>query len=271
MKPIIEISGVTCTYDQKLIFRGVDLNIYQGQFAGIVGPTGSGKTTLLKVILGIIKLDGGRIAINDGDMPINGRRPGFVGYVPQIEVVDLNFPVTVEQVIMMGRYAAMGWLPWLGREDRDKVADLLVQLKIEDCAGRHIHSLSAGQLQRVFLARALIGEPKLLLLDEPTSGVDVSTQHDILHLLGELNHKGMTILITTHDLNSVAAHLPWIICFQRKIIAQGPPDEVFTPEILQLTYNAEMIVIKEGRFMLMTHATPLLHEDHRHGRPPDEV
>lgn len=270
MRPIIEIKNITCIYDQKPVFQGVDLNIYPGQFAGIVGPTGSGKTTLLKVILGIIRPDSGEIIINYEGKRINGGRPRFVGYVPQLETVNLNFPATVEQVIMMGRYGVMGRLPWPGQKDRDKAADLLYQLKIEDCAGRHIHDLSAGQLQRVFLARALIGEPRLLLLDEPTTGVDVNTQHDILHLLGELNHNGMTILITTHDLNSIAAHLPWIICFQRRIIAQGPPDEVFTPEILRLTYNADIMVIREGRFMLMTHATPFLHEEHGHGRPPKE-
>lgn len=270
MRPIIEIKRVTCIYEERPVFQDIDLDIYPGQFAGIVGPTGSGKTTLLKVILGIIRPDRGEIIINYGNKQINGGRPRFVGYVPQLEVVNLNFPVTVEQVIMMGRYGVMSRLPWPSRKDKEKVVDLLRQLKIEDCAGRHIHDLSVGQLQRVFLARALIGEPKLLLLDEPTTGVDVNTQHDILHLLGELNHNGMTILITTHDLNSVAAHLPWIICFQRKIINQGPPDKVFTPEILRLTYNADMMVIREGRFMLMTHATPFLHEEHGHGRPPKE-
>jgi len=269
MRPIVEMSDVSCIYEELPVLDGVDLNLFAGQFAGIVGPTGSGKTTLLKTILGMVRPAKGRIAINDGDRPVNGRRPGFIGYVPQLEAVDLSFPVTVEQVIMMGRYGAMGWLPWPGRQDREKTADLLEQLKIGECAGRQIHELSGGQLQRVFLARALIGEPRLLLLDEPTSGVDVNTQHDILHLLGELNHKGMTILLATHDLNSVAAHLPWIICFQRKVIAQGPPDKVFTKEILRLTYNAEMLVIREGRFMLMTHATPLLHETHGHGRPPE--
>lgn len=255
MSDPIVISDVTCVYEHHPIFQRVSLMLSPGQFAGLVGPTGSGKTTLIKTVLGLVEPVEGHVTVFG--RPVSGRTPERVGYVPQLEMVDWNFPVTVEQVVMMGRYGAMNFLPWPSRTDTLRVAALLERLYIADCAHRHIRDLSGGQQQRVFLARALIGDPQLLLLDEPTAGVDVKTQHDILHLLGELNGKGMTILLTTHDLNAVAAHLPWVICFQRGVIAQGDPTEIFTPEILRRTYNAEMVVVRHGEFMLMAHATPL--------------
>ncbi|MDC4226587.1 MAG: ATP-binding cassette domain-containing protein [Candidatus Manganitrophus sp.] len=174
-----------------------------------------------------------------------------VGYVPQIETVDWDFPVTVEQVVAMGLYRESSRLPWLTRPERARIQTLLEQLGIGSYAQRHIKALSGGEQQRVFLARALIGNPKLLILDEPTSGVDLKTQHAILHLLGELNRGGVTILLTTHDLNAVARHLPWVICFNQTIIAQGYPEEIFTSAILSRTYDSEMSVVRQGDVILV--------------------
>lgn len=242
--PIIELINVTCGYNHQPVFDKVNLSICPGQFVGIVGPTGSGKTSLLKVIMGLLKPFEGTVNIT-GET-VNGRASLCIGYVPQLEGVDWDFPVTVEQVVMMGRHREMSIFPWPSSKDSKLTADLLERLGIAQYAKRQIRNLSGGQQQRVFLARALIGNPTLLLLDEPTAGVDLKTQHDILHMLGEINKQGVTILLTTHDLNAIAAHLPRVICFNHKVIAQGIPEEIFTTEVLRETYGSEMMVIKQG-------------------------
>lgn len=245
----MRFDGVTSGYDDKVVFDGLDLSIPSGLYTGIVGPSGSGKTTLLKVILGVVGVTAGSVAV--GGRLVNGRTARGVGYVPQIETVNWNFPVTVEQVVLMGRHREAGWLPWPSREDRRIALDLLEHLGIRQYADRQIRALSGGEQQRVFLARALISRPRLLILDEPTSGVDLKTQHHILHLLSQLNREGITIILTTHDLNSVARHLPWVICFNRHIVAQGDPQEVFTSEILSRTYNSEMVVVRQEGLLLI--------------------
>jgi len=245
----VRFGGVTSGYDDKIVFEGLDLSIPSGLYTGIVGPSGSGKTTLLKVILGVVGTTAGSVAV--GGQLVKGRTVRGVGYVPQVETVNWNFPVTVEQVVLMGRHREAGWLPWPSREDRRIALDLLDHLGIRQYADRQIRALSGGEQQRVFLARALISRPRLLILDEPTSGVDLKTQHHILHLLSQLNREGVTIILTTHDLNSVARHLPWVICFNRQIIAQGDPQEVFTSEILSRTYNSEMVVVRQEGLLLI--------------------
>ncbi len=135
------------------------------------------------------------------------------------------------------------------------------RLEIDHLAKRHIRDLSGGQQQRVFLARALIAEPELLVLDEPTSGVDMRTAESVLHMLADLNREGITILMTTHDLNAAAAHVPWVICLNRRLIAQGPPEEIYTPEILSETYQGEMVVIRQNG-MLFVQQKPHHHTVH---------
>jgi zinc/manganese transport system ATP-binding protein/zinc transport system ATP-binding protein len=176
---------------------------------------------------------------------LKGQPAPQVGYVPQLETVDWNFPVTVEQVVLMGRVQRSGPWPWPSAEDKRRVGAVLERLGIEGLAGRHIRDLSGGQQQRVFLARALISEPDLLVLDEPTTGVDVRTAENVLHMLADLNQQGMTILMTTHDLNAAAAHLPWVICLNRRIVAQGTPDQIFTEDILNEIYQGDMLVIRQ--------------------------
>ena len=241
-RPLVELEELTCGYDGRAVLERISLGLYRGQFAGIVGPSGSGKTTLLRAILGTAEVYQGAVRFPHGK----------VGYVPQLETVDWTFPVTVEQVVLMGLAVRSGPFPWARAADRRRLRDLLERLGIADCARRHIRDLSGGQQQRAFLARALIGSPELLLLDEPTAGADIKTRHEILHLLADLNLEGITVLLTTHDLNSVAAHLPWVICLNQRIVAQGKPDDIFTPEILGRTYGAEMVVIREGDLILVS-------------------
>ncbi len=262
--PLVHFSKVSCGYRNKIVFEDLTLRLFSKQFAGLVGPSGAGKSTLLKSILGMAPLLSGSISISG--KRVNGQPPAEVGYVPQIETVDWDFPVTVEQVVAMGLYRKSTRLPWLTRPERMLIGELLERLNIGHYVNRQIKRLSGGEQQRVFLARALIADPKLLILDEPTSGVDVKTQHAILHLLGEINRKGVTILLTTHDLNAVARHLPWVICFNQKIIAQGPPEEVFTSKILSRTYDSEMSVIRQGDVMMVDDSPHEGHhfEKHRH-------
>lgn len=241
-QPIVLLQGVTCGYEGDIVLRDVTLQVNEGDFVGLLGPSGAGKTTLLRTMLGAVDLYGGTVVVDGA--PVHEGRRARAGYVPQLETVDWNFPLTVEEVVLMGRAADGGFFPWSRREDRAAAREMMERLGIAHLARRHIRELSGGQQQRVFLARALVSNPRLLLLDEPTSGVDIKTRDDILHLLDELNHQGVTVIMTTHELNAVAAHLPWVVCVNGRIVAEGPPAEVFTPEILKETYGAEMPVVR---------------------------
>ncbi|MGH2615381.1 MAG: metal ABC transporter ATP-binding protein [Thermomicrobiales bacterium] len=241
----VEMRGVSGGYGGADVFSDVTLRVQRGQFVGLIGPSGAGKTSLLKAMLGGLPRVSGKISVNGA--PVRpGHPPAGAGYVPQIETVDWTFPVTVEAVVTMGRVRRMGALPWPSREDRRATEAILERLGLAGLGRRHIRDLSGGQQQRVFLARALIGEPDLLILDEPTASVDVKTRDDILHLLAELNRRGVTIVLSTHELNAVAAHLPFVVCVNGGVVAQGSPLDVFTPPILSQTFGAEMRVIRDG-------------------------
>lgn len=233
---LIDCAHVSCTYGNAPVVDDVHLQIERGEFVGIVGPSGSGKTTLLNAIMGAHPVAHGSITL----------LPHLtIGYVPQVETVDWYFPVTVEEVIVMTR-AKYSWWPKITVAERIAVREMLGQLGIADIAHRHIRELSGGQQQRVFLARAMFRQPDILIMDEPTSGVDVRTRHEILHLLADLHDKGLTILLTTHDLNGLAAHLPRLVCFNKKVIADGNPRQVLTAEVLEQTYGAPMEVLEHG-------------------------
>lgn len=229
----VRLDDVTCRYRTAPVLESVDLTIPEGSLTGIVGPSGSGKTTLLRAIIGSHRPVAGTIE----------RRAGLrVAYVPQVESVDWSFPVTVLECVLMAR-PTRRLLPWPSRLERDDAHAVLERLQMAEFSGRHIRELSGGQQQRVFLARALLGRPDIVLLDEPTSGVDARIRHEILHLLGDLNHEGLTIVLTTHDLNGIATHLPRLVCLNRHVIAEGSPVEVLTPATLQLTFGASMDVL----------------------------
>ena len=240
-EPIVDVQSLTCGYDDQAVLSEVSLAVAPGEFVGLLGPSGSGKTTLLRAILGAVDVYDGRVLVNG--VPTDRHRPR-AGYVPQLETIDWNFPVTVEEVVMMGRTMENLLFPWHKRQERKLALEMLERLGIAHLTRRHIRELSGGQQQRVFLARALVSSPTLLLLDEPTSGVDIKTRDDIMHLLHDLNHQGVTIVMTTHEINAVAAHLPWVVCLNGRLVAQGPPSEVFTEETFFLTYGAEMPIIR---------------------------
>lgn len=245
MHPLVELSDVTFGYASQPVLEGINLHLHPGQFAAVVGPSGAGKTSLLRLLLGTLRPNRGRIALHGKGRALQ------VSYVPQIESVDWNFPVTVEQVVLMGRAGRAGLWPWPSTHERQRMAEILDELGIGELAQRHIRELYGGQQQRVFLARALIAEPDLLVLDEPTTGLDLRTAETILHLLAHLNQHGMTVLLTSHDLNAVAAHLPWVICLNRRIIAEGPPERIFTEEILNRTYQGDMLVVRQDGVLLV--------------------
>jgi ABC-type Mn2+/Zn2+ transport system ATPase subunit len=237
---LVSLDRVTCAYDRdgaQPVLADVSLAIEPGAFSGIVGPSGSGKTTLLRAVLGTVQPAAGEVT----------RRRGLrVGYVPQVETVEWSFPVTVREAVLMARTTGRR-LPWASAAERHEVDDVLGRLGLDDgLAGRHIRELSGGQQQRVFVARALLRRPDLLLLDEPTSGVDVRTRHEVLHLLGDLNADGLAIVLTTHDLNGIAAHLPHLVCLNTSVIGEGAPRDVLTPDVLELTYGAPMEVLEHG-------------------------
>ena len=233
---MIVCEHVSCTYGNAPVLYDVDLKINRREFVGIVGPSGSGKTTLLKAIIGSQPVAHGSITM----------QPGLtVGYVPQVETVDWYFPVTVEEVIVMTRTNSKWW-PRITPAERIEVREVLEKLGIADVANRHIRELSGGQQQRVFLARAMFRQPDILIMDEPTAGVDVRTRHEVLHLLADLHADGLTILLTTHDLNGLAAHLPRLVCFNKAVLADGSPREVLTSAVLEATYGAPMEVLEHG-------------------------
>jgi len=247
--PLVDITDVSSGYAGSPAIENVSLKIWSGQFIAVVGPNGGGKTTLLRTILGAVPLMRGRVAIR-GET-VGGAALQRVGYVPQLETIDWNFPITVEEVLLMGLFRKNHWLKRIKKEDLKKIDALLDRLNLTGLGKRHIRELSGGQQQAVFLGRALLGEPDLILLDEPTAGLDIRSRDDVIHFLHEINHQGVAIVITAHDLNWVAAHLPWVVCLNRRVIAEGKPQEVFTSAVLQETYRGDMVVfLHDGMVMI---------------------
>jgi ABC-type Mn2+/Zn2+ transport system ATPase subunit len=248
---LIELEKVTCRYGHDPVLVNVDLRVDGGDFLGVVGPSGSGKSTLLKAVAGSVTPIAGHVR----------RRPGLaVAYVPQVETVNWFFPVTVREAVLMARIDGRR-LPWPSKAELAEANGVLERLGLVDLADRHIRELSGGQQQRVFIARALLREPDLLLLDEPTSGVDVRTRHDVMHVIHELHHDGLAIVLTTHDLNGIAAHLPSLVCLNREVIAQGAPSRVITPEVLERTYGAPLEVLSHGGMPVVVEQYPEIDPD----------
>jgi ABC-type Mn2+/Zn2+ transport system ATPase subunit len=237
MSALVRFEHVTCSYGAAPVVQDVSFTVAADEFVGVVGPSGGGKTTVLRALLGTVVPSFGSVVRAEGVR---------LGYVPQVELVDWGFPVTVGEVVAM-TMPRPRWRPRRADESAGrKVAEVLDHLGLGDLRRRPIGALSGGQQQRVFLARALVHDPDVLVLDEPAGSVDVATRHEMLHLLADLHHDGTTIVLTTHDINGLAAHLPRIVCLNRTVIADGPPEQVLHPYVLERTYGAPMQVLQHG-------------------------
>jgi manganese transport system ATP-binding protein len=220
----VEVRNLHVRYDRVVALDGVGFDLPRGTAMGIVGPNGSGKSTLLKTVAGLIKPSEGTVRVQ-GIAP-QKLAPGTIGYVPQIEDVDWTFPVSVRDVVNMGRYPRIGPFRRFSAHDRRAVARAIEALDLGTLADRHISELSGGQQQRVFVARAIAQEPLLLLLDEPTTGVDAATEDALLHLVRGLVADGLPVLMTTHDLDRAPEWFDRLLVVDRRVLAEGSPDAV---------------------------------------------
>lgn len=231
------VDDVTVTYRNGLTaLRNASFALPAGTIAALVGVNGSGKSTLFKAIMGFVPLAAGRVTI-DGEDAGRALKRNIVAYVPQSEDVDWNFPVLVEDVVMMGRYGHMNLLRRAGRRDREMVDAALLRVGMQDFRHRQIGELSGGQKKRVFLARALAQEGRVILLDEPFTGVDVRTEEAIITLLRELREEGVLMLVSTHNLGSVPRFCDRAVLINRTVLAAGPTAEIFTQKNLELAFG----------------------------------
>jgi ABC-type Mn2+/Zn2+ transport system ATPase subunit len=240
MTDLLELRAVSVFYGDRAALESVTLSVPHGAQVAVVGPNGAGKSTLFKAMVGLAP-------VSSGEMLIHGRPPSEyrdpVAYVPQREEVDWRFPVTVFDVVAMGRYGRRGWLRRLSAADREAVYQSLERLGIGDLARRPIGELSGGQQQRVFLARALAQEPHVLLLDEPFTGVDMATKEATLDLLSSLRVRSVTVLVSTHDLDLASERFDQVVLLNGRLISAGSPREVFTQEHLQAAFGGQMMVV----------------------------
>jgi ABC-type Mn2+/Zn2+ transport system ATPase subunit len=232
----IDIENVTVAYHGKIALHSASLQLNSGSICGLVGMNGAGKSTLFKAIMGFAKPTSGRILVNN--LPIRqAQKDNLIAYVPQSEEVDWNFPVSVADVVMMGRYGYMNCLRIPRERDRQAVRDSLERVQMWDLRDRQIGELSGGQKKRTFFARSLAQQSQVLLLDEPFAGVDVKTEKMIIDLLIQLRQLGHTILISTHDLTSIKTFCDRVVLINRSILAYGNTSDVFTPENIARAFD----------------------------------
>lgn len=243
----LSVRDLTVAYQKKPVLRSVHVQVPEGVLIGIIGPNGAGKSTFIKAVQGLIPVASGETQIYG--KPYKQQRK-LVGYVPQRESVDWDFPTDALDVVLMGRYGRLGWFRRPGRADRDFAMECLKKVGMADYANRQISQLSGGQQQRVFLARALAQEAQLYFMDEPFAGVDAATEKAIILLLNELKQQKKTVLVVHHDLQTVEEYFDWAILLNRRIIAAGPVQEAFTSDHLQKTYGGRLHVL--GNQVLLT-------------------
>lgn len=239
----LEIHDMTVAYQRRPVLWDIDLTIPEGNLVGIVGPNGAGKTTLIKAVLGLVPLASGKVEIY-GKSYVEQRQ--LVGYVPQRESVDWDFPVTVRDVVLMGTYGRLGWFRRPGKSERSIADQALEQVGMSAFAKRQIRQLSGGQQQRVFLARALAQDAQLYFLDEPFAGVDAATESAIFDVLHTLRDNGKTVLVVHHDLQTVRDYFDHVILLNMRLVACGPVDTTFTNENLQQTYGGRLTILDEA-------------------------
>lgn len=227
----ISVRGVTVRYGETVALADTTLDIDSGRVCGLVGMNGSGKSTLFKTIMGLVRPDTGSVLVG-GDGPVKARRSGAMGYVPQSEAVDWAFPVTVRDVVTMGRYGSMGFTRRAKQADRDAVAHALQRVELTELADRQIGQLSGGQRKRAFVARGIAQGTTVLLLDEPFAGVDKRSEATITRLLRELADDGATVLVSTHDLHALPQLADEAVLLRGRVLMQGAPAEVLEPRNL---------------------------------------
>ena len=240
MQTAIEVTDLTVAYHDKPVLWDVDLEVPRGVLMAVVGPNGAGKTTLMKAILGLAPVAAGQVRINGRPYAEQRRQ---VGYVPQRGSVDWDFPTDVLDVVMMGRYGALGWFRRPGGRERAEALAALDKVGMADFAGRQISQLSGGQQQRVFLARALVQDAAVYFMDEPFQGVDATTERAIVGLLKELRAAGKTVLVVHHDLQTVPEYFDWVTLLNVRRIASGPVAQVFTEDNLRHTYGGRIAFV----------------------------
>ena len=233
----VHVEDLTVAYRERPVLWDIDLDVPPGVLMAIVGPNGAGKTTLIKAILGLVRRAAGQVLIY-GRPYVEQRR--LVGYVPQRGSVDWDFPTSALDVVMMGRYGALGWLRRPGRREREMAREALDKVGMGDFADRQISQLSGGQQQRVFLARALVQDAQVYFMDEPFQGVDATTERAIVALLQELRGAGKTVVVVHHDLQTVPEYFDWVTLLHVRRIASGPVAEAFTEANLRLAYGGRV-------------------------------
>jgi ABC-type Mn2+/Zn2+ transport system ATPase subunit len=243
----LDVDNISVAYDGVPVLREITFQIPHGARVAVVGPNGAGKSTLFKALVGLLPLRSGKIFIHN--LPL-GHHLDCVAYVPQREEVDWHFPVTVQDVVLMGRFGHQKWLQRSTRVDREVAWNSLQQMGMEAMAGNSISELSGGQQQRVFLARALAQEPHIFLMDEPFTGVDATTQEATLALLDHLRQKKVTVLISTHDLNLASSRFDSVLLLNHQLIAYGDPKSVFSPENLTRAFGPQMLKLPDGAILV---------------------
>lgn len=239
-KAPIQIENLSVAYQQKPVLTDINYVSPEGECIGIIGPNGAGKSTLLKAIMGLLPLMTGKVRIYG--KPIQKQRYK-VSYVPQRESVDWDFPTNVLDVVLMGRYGKLGWFRRPSRSDRELAMECLAKVGIADLADRQIRQLSGGQQQRVFLARALVQEADIYLMDEPFAGVDAATEKATIQILHNLKRQQKTVFVVHHDLQTVEEYFDSLLLLNQQLIAAGPTKEVFQIDLLQQTYGGKLTIL----------------------------
>ncbi len=241
-KIAIEAHNLTVSYDKRPVLWNVGFKIPQGQIVGIIGPNGSGKTTLLKAVMGLIKKDSGYVQIFGEKLSKVRDR---ISYVPQRESVDWDFPASVMDIALMGRYRKDNILKRITNQDKDIAAEALEQVNMLEYSHRQISQLSGGQQQRVFIARALAQGAELYILDEPFVGIDAATEEVIVKLLRQMKKEGKTVIVVHHDLQTAKSYFDWIVLLNTRLVASGPKEEVFNEKLLQEAFGGKLNVLSK--------------------------
>lgn len=240
----VDVADLTVAYHEKPVLWDIDMQVPGGVLMAIVGPNGAGKTTLIKSILGLIKPVAGSVSIYGKPYP---QQRQLVGYVPQRGSVDWDFPTSVLDVVMMGRYGSLGWIRRPGPAERELSLNALQKVGMAEYADRQISQLSGGQQQRTFLARALVQDAQIYFMDEPFQGVDATTERAIVNLLKELRASGKTVVVVHHDLQTVPEYFDWVMLLNVRNIASGPVSDVFTEDNLRRTYGGRIAFLTDRR------------------------